>query len=68
MKVNNDTLCPLTTLSNLEELYLNQNRFKDLPAVFHCFNKLKIIGSDWFAYIAEPNTLSKVVEDPKIIA
>ena len=38
-----------------------------MPAVFHFFSKLRIVGSDWFAYIAEPNALPKIVEDQKNI-
>jgi len=28
-------LCPISGMTQLEELYLNGNRFKDLPTVFH---------------------------------
>jgi hypothetical protein len=35
-----------------------------MPTVFHHIKKLRIFGNDWFAYIAEPYTLAKAVEDP----
>ena len=60
-------MCPLQGLDALEELYLNENRLKDLPCVFHKFSKLKIIGLDWFTYLAHPLSLPKVLENPNDI-
>lgn len=45
-------VCSISGLDSLEELYLGQNRLKDLPTVFHNFRKLRILGLDWFTYIA----------------
>ena len=44
-------VCAIGGLENLEELYLGQNRLKDLPTVFQNFKKMKIVGLDWFSYI-----------------
>jgi Leucine-rich repeat (LRR) protein len=52
-------LCPISGLENLEELYLNKNRLKDLPTVFQNFKKLKIIGLDWFSYLRLPKILEE---------
>ena len=35
--------------------------------MFHNFRKLKILGLDWFTYIAQPLTLPKIVEDQIVI-
>jgi len=61
-------VCPLHGLDALEELYLNDNRLKDLPSVFHKFPKLKIIGLDWFTYLAHPLSLPNVLEDANDIS
>ena len=60
-------VCSISGLESLEELYLGQNRLKDLPTVFHNFRKLKILGLDWFTYISQPLTLPKIVEDQVVI-
>lgn len=56
-------VCYLSSLENLEELYLNQLRLKEMPCILHKFQNLRIFGSDWFPYIAEPNSLPKIVEN-----
>jgi Leucine-rich repeat (LRR) protein len=64
---NKQIVCSISGLESLEEIYLGQNRLKDLPTIFHNFRKLKILGLDWFTYIAQPLTLPKIVEDQVII-
>ena len=51
----------------LEELYLGKNRLKEVPTMFQSFKQLKIVGLDWFLYLAPPLDLPKIVEDPKVI-
>ena len=55
-------------LDALEELYLNENRLKDLPCAFHRFAQLKTIGLDWFTYLACSLNLPKVLESQNGIA
>ena len=65
---NKGLSCPIGGLENLEELYLNNNRFKDLPTVFQNLKSLKILGLDWFSYIHPPHTLPKILEDAKTLS
>lgn len=61
LNIKQDESC-MAQLKNLEELYLNQNRLKDMPTVFQNFYKLRILGTDWFFYIARSLFLPKVVD------
>lgn len=58
---------PRLVLPKLEELYLQGNKLKSLPFIFRGFVSLKMIGLDWFEYLALPYTKPKVVEDITVI-
>ena len=59
---------PLQTLTNLQELYLQNNRLKDLPSIFHFFELLNGIGLDWFFYLTMPLKLPKICNSSQAIS